>query len=358
MMRFCESFDKYGTEVTRLTDGGLITSVSPAASLLVGGGICNSTAFREDTTGPNGFTVSFPILADQFSWGHAAYYRENIQSGSVDFSFRGPTSVQSFFRFMSDGSIQFWQGPNVLLGNLLAQSAASQYNANTWFQFEWEVTTSDTVGTVAAWIDGNSIIPFTSALNTKAVPAFANAEDYTSIFVGAVQPHRNDDIVMGDGLSSGVAGKLNNQRLGPVHVSYVIGEADSVSGGGDLKQFTPSSGTDHGAMINQNPPDDDTTFNASASPINIDTYKHGGITLNNPEIYGVKVIPVVKKSDAANVRTVRPMYRLSGGNTFGNIQTVPPEQYEQKAEIFEGNGVAEWTLANVNLMQPGLEDNS
>ena len=358
MIVFTESFDHYGTDVDLMTDGKW-TSLPAGAnnSLVAGGGRCGTVGFRNGSSVSVGPRVGL-VIGDQFSWGQVAIFREEVNTGSVDIAFHGPGSLdaQFFFRFMTDGSIEAWQGPNTTLGNLLGQSAPAVYSANTYFVFEWEVLIDPIVGTFQAWIDGAEIIALTTGQNTQLVPAFGVEGPYSAIEIGFAGDYRIDDGIFGDGIDSGVVGKPNNRRIGPVHLTALIGELDSVASGGFYKQFTPLSGTDHGAMIDDNPPDADTTYNFSAAAVLKDTYTFPDIKIGSGSVFAVNILPMVKKSDAMNTRQIKPMFRLSGVDTLGTLQAVPDTQYEYRWEIVEGRGTTAWTVADLNATQFGLED--
>jgi len=350
-----EGFDQYGTDVTLITDGGKIIQYDVSNASIVAGGICGTNAFQDASTGPNGFVVA-PGHASQFSWGHVDFNFNNIGLGDEIITFRGEFGEkQSFFAISASGSLQFWQGPTFT--TKLVESATGLINNNTWTTIEWEVTIDASAGTVQAWIDGLEAIPLTVGLNTKA-GAFGTPKDYSSVKFGGPNRYQLDNLVMGDDVVSGVTGKPNDGRIGRVHLTYVEAELDSVAGGGNYKQWTPLSGTDHGAMVDESPHDSDTTYNFSAAPTLLDSYTVPNIKITSGDIFGISIIPWVKKSDALNARLIRPFYRLSGADTFGAAVAVPDTQYEQKPTIFEGNGAAAWTVANVNALEIGVEDNT
>ncbi len=354
---FTESFDHYGTDVNLLPDGKWTTIPGGLNSLVAAGGRCGTTAYRNTASGQLGPAVGL-VIGDQFSWGHVGITRQDMAAGIVDIDFQEPAGTsQSFFRFMTDGAIEFWQGPNVALGNQLATSAPGVYSLNNAFVFEWEVLIDAAAGTVQAWVDGLEVIALTAGLNTRATASGTPAA-YSAIKIGFTNGYLIDDVIFGDGIDSGIAGKPNNGRIGPAHVTAVLAELDSVVGGGFHKDFSLSAGADHGANVDDNPPNADTDYNFSLITTNRDSYTFPDIKIGTGDIFAVNVLPMVKKSDTFNTRLLKPLVRSGGVTAVGVNQAVPDTQYEYRWEIFDGNpvGSVAWTVASVNAAEFGLED--
>lgn len=353
---FTESFDHYGTEVARLS-AGKWTDGAPNGSIIADGR-CGTNCYQNNSSGNIGPQVGL-VIGDQFSWGQVAVKRASMQAGSTDIQFQSAVGTpQFFFRFMADGSVEAWRGPNVTLGTLLGQSAPAVYSLNQYFVFEWEVTISATVGTFQAWIDGAEVIALAVGQDTQTNPAFATKAPYSAILFSMINSYCIDDVIAGDGINSGIAGKPNNGRIGPAHVTAALAELDSVVGGGFHKDFTVLSAADHGAMVDDNPPDDDTTYNSSLNPGNRDSYTFPDIKIGTGDVYAVNVLPMVKKSDTFNTRLIKPLVRSGGTTAVGTSQAVPDTQYEYRWQIYDGNpvGSVAWTVASVNAAEFGLED--
>lgn len=354
---FTESFDHIGT-IQTLMEQGKWTDGANVNGSITGNGRCGTNCYRNNSSGTIGPRVGL-VIGDQFSWGQVAIFRESSQSGGTDISFLSATNtVQFFFSFMADGSVEAWRGPNRTLGTLLGQSAPGVYSINNYFVFEWEVVISATVGTFQAWIDGAEVIALAVGQDTQTNPAFATKGPYSAIQTAFVNAYCIDDIIFGDGIDSGIPGKPNDGRIGPAHVTAALAELDSVIGGGFHKDFSVLAAADHGAMVDDNPPDDDTSYNFSLTPTNRDSYTFPDIKIGTGDIFAVNVLPMVKKSDTFNTRLIKPLVRSGGVTAVGVSQAVPDTQYEYRWQIYDGNpvgGVA-WTVASVNAAEFGLED--
>jgi len=353
---FTESFDHYGLEVARLSQGKW-TGGAPNGSIIADGR-CGTNCYNNNSSGNIGPHVGL-VIGDQFSWGQVAIKRASMQAGSADLQWQSASgTIQFFFRFMTDGSVQAWRGPNVTLGTLLGQSVPGVYSLDQYFVFEWEVTISATVGTFQAWIDGAEVIALAVGQDTQTNPAFATKGPYSAILFSQINSYCIDDVICGDGIDSGIAGKPNNGRIGPAHVTAALAELDAVVGGGFHKDFTLSTGVDHGANVDDNPPNDDTDFNSSLTPTNRDSYTFPDIKIGTGDVYAVNVLPMVKKSDTFNSRFIKPLVRSGGTTAVGVSQAVPDTQYEYRWEIYDGNpvGSVAWTVASVNAAEFGLED--
>ncbi len=357
MIVFTESWDGYGTDVT-LPDQGVWTGgVTASGSIVAGGGRCGTNAYRNTGSGVAGPHVGL-IIGDQFAWGQVALRKASTIDGLDDLSFRDAGGgVQVFFRFRSDGSIEFWRGPNTVLGAFLVGTVPAVFSQNNYFVLSWEMLCAGSSGgTVRAWVDGVERIPLTAGITTRT--NFGSQNPYSQMRVALTGDFRTDDAVFGDGVDSGIPGLPNNAMIPPVHVGGQVAELDSVAGGGFYKEFTPQSGTDHGAMVDGIPPND-AEYNGSAAAVQKDTYTLPDIKIGAGTVYAINIRPRVVKSDAFNARTMRPMFRLAAVDTLGVAQAVPDTQPGWRWEIFEGSAVATaWTVANVNAAEYGLEDSS
>jgi hypothetical protein len=126
-----------------------------------------------------------------------------------------------------------------------------------------------------------------------------------------------------------------------------------VPGAGTHQGWTPLTGTDHGAMVDESAPDGDTTYN-TASAAATDSYLHSALTLTGA-INGVQVNPYWRKTDAGTC-TARTIVR-TGGTTYPGTTQSPLTTYSVMPEVVERNPntAADWLAAAVNAAEFGAE---
>jgi hypothetical protein len=109
-------------------------------------------------------------------------------------------------------------------------------------------------------------------------------------------------------------GPINNTFRGLCAVQTRDAVTDvSSGGGGGMKDWTPSAGTDHGALVDEVTPNGDTDFVASNTPGHIDTFKMQPITVPGTAVAGVLVYHQARKTDVG-VRTMNSACRIGGTN--------------------------------------------
>jgi hypothetical protein len=145
----------------------------------------------------------------------------------------------------------------------------------------------------------------------------------------------------------------NNDFLGDVVVETILPSAD-----GGHTDFTPNSGTAHFSRVNEASgtyPDDDTSYVASNTVGNRDSYAYGDLTTLAGTIFGVQRNLYLRK-DSAGTRTVKPSTRISGTDYDGSAIS-PSTSYGYASDIQETNPAtsAAWTISDVNGAEHGLK---
>src|SRR4030095_5489947 len=156
-----------------------------------------------------------------------------------------------------------------------------------------------------------------------------------------------DDFYVCDG-----SGTRNNTFLGSVLSETLWPQTGAVAPGSNTG-LTPSTGTDHGALVDENPPNT-TDFNYSATVGAKDTYNYPAVTLPGA-ILGVQTNLYVAKSDAA-ARTVCAVVRTGDTDDEG-VPVSPLTSYGYFWETREVNPATglPWTTAEVNAIEAGMK---
>ena len=146
-------------------------------------------------------------------------------------------------------------------------------------------------------------------------------------------------------------GTLNVDFLGECRVLTSLPNSN-----GATNTWTRSGGSSNFSMVNENPPDGDTTCNLSSTPAQIDLYAYPAIAPTG-SIAGLQVNLCERKDDVGS-RTTCAEYRSSGGTNYdGAIQFSPGSQYAVDRQVYETDPAtsAAWTTAGVNGGQFGIK---
>ncbi len=162
----------------------------------------------------------------------------------------------------------------------------------------------------------------------------------------------SDDYYWGD--TTGAAPQ--NAFMGDCHVQgqVALTDADS-SGGGTYKEWTPLTGTDHGAMVDEIPPDDGATYVWGSDVGLRETFKFPSIIPTVGTIYGVQLMPNALKTDAGPKEIANLV--LSGSLEVGDTQALATTNYRYYPQTYQRNPAtsAVWSVSTVNAMQGGLK---
>lgn len=246
-----------------------------------------------------------------------AFYVPNVAGVSSDFAFcalgegnlvydGSASNVHVALTLNSSGTISAHRGRDLnasALGTLLGTSTNALTSA-TWNYLELVVTVHGSTGTVELFVNGSK----TNWLDLSGQNTLAGSNAYINMFgfqsLASIPVF--DDIYC---VSS--TGGTRTTRLGDVKAVSIAASA----GDGAVANFTPSTGTDNGAMVDDATPDGDTTYNASATPGNIDTYAFPASGVNGP-VLGVQIHNYMKKTDAGTC-DAQSVARIGGSNYLG-----------------------------------------
>jgi hypothetical protein len=254
-------------------------------------------------------------------------------------------SIQGSVYLNVDGTLSVYRGTSS--GTLLGSTVQALSGA-TFTYLELKYTTDNSAGSVEIRINGATDL-LVSGINTQAlsspgingitIRATPNSSLDSSKFIWY------DDLYICD-----THGATNNDFLGDIKIEAIYPTADGAN-----KGLAPLSGTDHYAMVNQHPPDGDTSYNSSAITGAKDTYAFGDIPVKGDSILGVQVLANCRKENAGS-RGVKLIARPGGTDNTSPVLPVSVD-YGYQRYLWETNpdsGVA-WTESEVNAAEFGLE---
>lgn len=277
-------------------------------------------------------------LDNQQTWivGFAMKYSATI-SGNILRFYDGSSTQVTLFTNATSNTLSFARGTNN--ATILATSV-NALQLNTWYYIECKVTIGDAgVGNYEVRVNGTSEgwFPSTAADTKETANASANVIKFSHGGDGYF-----DDIYIADG-TAGV-----NDFLGDVKVTTLFPTSD-----GNATTFTPSTGSDNYAMVDEASLDSDTTYNASSTADQIDTF---GLTDSTAtSILGVQEFIVARKDDAG-ARTIATVCRSNGTDNVGATES-PGTTYVVYRTIREvdPNTSAAWTVNGLNSAEFGYK---
>jgi len=234
--------------------------------------------------------------------------------------------------------------PVVKLNTTVIQTGSTVYALNSWYYIEVKGTIHDTTGSYTYRIDGVNQLT-ASGVDTRngATGVWDNV-----VVASSGGFHAIDDFYLLD--SSGSAPW--NDFLGSIKVETLFPQTDAVAAGSNAG-LTPSTGTDHGALVDETTPNT-TDYNSHATVGQKDTYNFPTMTLAGT-IYAIQTNMYVSKSDAT-VRQVCAVVR-AGGVDYDGANVSPLTTFQNFNEIRTLNpntGIA-WVVADITTLQAGMK---
>lgn len=232
---------------------------------------------------------------------------------------------------------------SVRRGTTTLATGATVLALSTYYYLELKAVIHDTTGSYELRIDGATELT-ASGVDTRNGGATGQ---WDNVALVAVWIESFDDLYICD-----TSGSVNNTFLGPCHVETLLPQTDAVSAGSNAG-LTPSTGTDHGALVDENPPNT-TDYNGSSTVGAKDTYQYPSLSLSGT-IAGIQTNLYVAKSDSA-ARQVCAVVR-TGSLDYDGANVSPGTSFLYFSEVRSlnpGTGVA-WTTADINAIQAGMK---
>jgi hypothetical protein len=218
---------------------------------------------------------------------------------------------------------------------------------NTWYYLELKGTIDDTTGSYAVRIDGVAEAALTATgVDTRNGGATGQ---WDRVRLGCLATNTYvDDLYVCD--TSGAAPR--NTFLGVCKIETLYPQTDAVAAGSNAG-LTPSTGTDHGALVDE-PAPNTSDYNSSPTVGLKDTYNYPSLSLTGT-ILGVQTNLYVAKSDAA-ARQVCAVVRAGGTDYDGaNLAPLTTFSYFSEVRAQNPNTAADWTSADIANLQAGMK---
>lgn len=219
----------------------------------------------------------------------------------------------------------------------LGSTAPGLFTVDNWYYVEFEVVISDTVGRVTVYVNGTQVLNLTNQDTKNGTTTTADNIIFQDGTATAHGTYWYDDFYLTD----------TGTKLGESRVETLYPNADTA-----VKQWTPLTGTDNYAMVDEAQCDGDATY-VYASAAATDNYDFGNLSDNPTAVRAVQAVTFAKKTDTAT----RNIYlqTKSGATTSDGTAQALLSTYTRFNRIMETdpNTSAAWTYTAVNAVQGG-----
>lgn len=315
-----------GVAVALVTATGRIDG--KAFSYHAGSGGLNGTfsVFKQLTTTLSTITVGFALQMSTISASQVVFQVRTTGAGNI-----------AQIRINADGSVSILNSG----GTTIASSAAGLFIAGAWNYIELKLVIAGASGSCEVQINGVNGIATTTgnfgSTNAGVVNMYADRfimPDNSDMYF--------DDLYVTDSSSP------NAGFMGDVHVYTYFPDAD-----GTYLDFVPNTGSTHYTQVDDNPPDDDTTYVSAASSGDRDSYDYPNVAPGI--IKGIQINQYCRKS-GSGLSQVKPLVRSGGSDYAGAAQTVVASYFDFTTLYDENPDTsAAWTATEFNAAEFGTE---
>jgi hypothetical protein len=229
-------------------------------------------------------------------------------------------------------------------GSTVLATGTTALAINSWYYLELKTVIHDTTGTYELRIDGVPELGPTTGVDTNNAGATGQWDRLCLLSYSGSGYNYYDDVYVCD-----TSGATQNTFLGVCKIETLLPQ----TGNGTNVGLTPSTPTDHGALVDENPPNT-TDYNSSATVGAKDTYHYPSLALTG-SILGIQTNLYVAKSDAA-ARTVCAVVRAGGTDYDGaNVAPLTTFSYVTEVRALNPNTGLAWTAADITALEAGMK---
>jgi hypothetical protein len=291
-----------------------------------------SGALRNIVAGGGDIVSKF--LTAQGTWIVGSAYKFTIGGKATTiYSLQSDTTAVADVRMSSGNLIQITRNGTVLA------TGTNALLANTFYFIEFKAVLGS--GNLTVKVNG-----ITEASVTGATVGATTANRVNLHYDQFELQNTYDDYYICDG-----QGSVNNDFLGDMRVEALV-----VSAVGTYQEWSVTGGGgSHVTAVSEASPDGDTSYVASSTLNQRETYNFPDLSSVPTLIAGVKLTGIVRKDDAG-IRGIKPMFRISTTDYLGTEMGVG-DSYGYLASIFETNPAtsAAWTGSDVNALEAGFK---
>lgn len=342
---FMDGCDHYDTDTVV---GTKYVSKASYAVVSTSGGRFGGGALKLGTPGQwaGSFTAVFPAanaLVVGCSYTFTAFY-----GSSIVFRLLSGAISQCGVFVNTNGSLEVRRGGvsgTAVTGGL---SAAGIVTAGVWYRIECKVKLDDSIPAGSCEVRVNGATVLTVATGQDLNNAGGNVADGISILPGNIGGgHSNDtvdDIVVMD-----QSGSELNDWLGDVRIETIY-----PNGAGTHQDWSPSTGSDHAAVIDEAPPNT-TDYIYSDTSSEKDTSALGNLGVTLSDIYAVQVNSYAAKDGAGDI-SIRNLIRSAGEDEVGATAALSSSWLGVSSiHTKDPKTDAAWSQSAVDALEAGVE---
>ncbi len=357
---------------------GFDTKDTPTKWLITGTGNTGSLSFSTTTRFGAGSAVSMPFsnsnsqiytIMKSFTASSQIFIGAAIQHGRLsNLTYSPPYHVllgdggqtaHLYLLTTNSGSIQLYRGSGVRAsanggqwipnGTMIASSAGGVMDSG-WHYVEMSATIHPSAGSVVVKIDNTQVLTFAGntqnggtnlTIDSVAYSGMSATDFIVSLPIGSPVV---DDLYICNSL-----GTVNNTFIGDVRVQTLL-----PTGAGASTQLTPTGSVNNWANA-ADVPDDTTTYNASSTIGQRDTYVMSDLAATTGQIFGVQSNLHASKPDAG-AANIKAAYKSGATVYYDASRTIGTtnEAYQAVRETDPLTSSA-WTTSTVNGLEFGAE---
>lgn len=287
--------------------------------------------------GTNDIIVSFSFMATSFTRNSYSAFLQLNQSG--DFSDGALSSLDGIGLAVVGTTLTAYRGYTSFV------TGTTELVLGSWYRIEVRLATNNSGGVLQVWINGVLDIDFTG-------DTYDSGKDGINVVKFGGQ-NTDGDIYIDDVLIYDITGDAPNDVLGDIRM-----ETLRPTGDGDENDGTPSSGTDHYAMVDEDGVNDgDSTYVSMSTAGDKELYDIGSLSYTPVKIHGV-VVNLMARVDGTTPRTMKAKVKSATTEGDGDTLNIPyGDTYKPLQACFteDPSTGAAWTTSGVDDMQIGQE---
>jgi hypothetical protein len=267
-------------------------------------------------------------------------------AASGGFSMGASTWATDQYQFtlknVGSGAIELHRGQNDVL---LATSGPGKFKSG-WNYIEVKILIDNGAGTAIVKCNSETVINATGLLTRGSSQSVDTWNWVRFNFAGLAL----DDVYIAD-----TAGSYCNDLLGEVRVVTLLPQTDAVDAGANA-DFTCSTGTDHGALVDDAEPNDDTDYVYSSTQGHIDTWNYPPVGYTGT-VHAVQLSIGAKKTDSGP-RAITHVARPTSTNRVDAVDNyLNTSAYNYYRKIYETNpdDSAPWDVADIDGAEFGVK---
>lgn len=290
MLRRAEGFLACGTDNAALVASGNVLEAN--GTILSGAGRNGGNCYRLSSNAR--IRTGFEDNLTEVVFGFAYRLVGSVPSSTADRAFfqllDRAAAPQLSFRVYADGSIEVRRGSSSTGGTSLGFTAPGVLTADTYFFIEVKATASNTVGAVEMRVNGVTVFNITGVdtVQTSNVE-FAQLRIETNAGTGSV-PTDVADLYVFD-----TTGSYNNDFAGDHYILEDVVDAD-----GSENDWTPLSGSTRWEMVDEIPPDGDTSYISAGTVGDRQTLSFPDLPADVTGVRFVQIFHTSRKDDAGD----------------------------------------------------------